>query len=119
MDPVRPKPPTPRAAMALAKALAYQDAADAPSTLRAYASDLKSFQAWCAKSGLEALPATPEVVGAYLTWPPLAKATLCRHCVGAWRPDPPLVWWTAMLGFRARRTVSDERCEAPGFPGGV
>ena len=66
MDPLKPKPPTPRAAMALAKAQAYQDAADAPSTLRAYASDLKSFQAWCAKSGLEALPATPEVVGAYL-----------------------------------------------------
>ena len=66
MDPVRPKPPTPRAAMALAKAQAYQDAADAPSTLRAYASDLRSFQAWCAKSGLEGLPATPEVVGAYL-----------------------------------------------------
>ncbi len=66
MDRTRSKPPTPRAAMALAKAQAYQDAADAPSTLRAYASDLKSFQAWCAKSGLEALPATPEVVGAYL-----------------------------------------------------
>jgi len=60
------KPPTARAAMAMAKAQAYQDAADAPSTLRAYASDLKNYQAWCGKNGLEALPATPEVVGAYL-----------------------------------------------------
>ena len=60
------KSPSARAAMALAKAQEYQDAADAPSTLRAYASDLKNFEAWCAKSGLVALPAAPEVVGAYL-----------------------------------------------------
>ncbi len=45
---------------------AYQDAADAPSTLRAYASDVKNFEAWCARHGMTALPATPEVVGAYL-----------------------------------------------------
>ena len=31
------KPPTARAAIALAKSQAYQDAADAPATLRAYA----------------------------------------------------------------------------------
>jgi integrase len=52
--------------MALARAQAYQDAADAPATLRAYASDLKNYQAWCARYGMTALPATPEVVGAYL-----------------------------------------------------
>ena len=28
------------------------------------------------------------------------------------RSDPPPVWWTPMLGFRARRTVSDE-CDPP------
>jgi integrase len=66
MPALKNKPPKPRAAMALAKAQAYQDAADAPATLRAYASDMKNFEAWCAMSGLEALPATPEVVGAYL-----------------------------------------------------
>lgn len=66
MDEPKTKPPTAGAAMAMAKAQAYQDAADAPSTLRAYASDLKNFQAWCARHGLVALPATPEVVGAYL-----------------------------------------------------
>ena len=52
--------------MALAKAQAYQDAADAPSTLRAYAADLKNFEAWCARHGFQALPAAPDVVGAYL-----------------------------------------------------
>ena len=37
------RPPTARAAIALAKSQAYQDAADAPATLRAYASDLANF----------------------------------------------------------------------------
>src|SRR5208283_2922842 len=60
------KPPTARAAMALAKSQAYQDAADAPATLRAYAGDLANYKAWCEKHGLEPMPATPEVVGAYL-----------------------------------------------------
>ena len=66
MDTPKAKPPSPRAAMALAKAQAYQDAADAPATLRAYASDLKNFEAWCARQSMTALPATPQVVGAYL-----------------------------------------------------
>ena len=60
------KPPTARAAMALAKSQAYQDAADAPATLKAYAADLANYEAWCRRSGLDAMPATPEVVGAYL-----------------------------------------------------
>ena len=60
------KPPTARAAIALAKAQAYQDAADAPATLRAYASDLANYQAWCAAHSFMPMPATPEVVGAYL-----------------------------------------------------
>jgi integrase len=52
--------------MALAKSQAYQDAADAESTLRAYAADLANFKAWCARHGFTAMPATAEVVGAYL-----------------------------------------------------
>ena len=60
------KPPTARAAIAFAKSQAYQDAADAPATLRAYASDLANYQAWCTAHNLTAMPATPEVVGAYL-----------------------------------------------------
>src|SRR5208283_3336498 len=39
------RPPTARAAMALAKSQAYQDAADAPATLRAYAADLANYKA--------------------------------------------------------------------------
>ena len=58
--------PTPRAAMALAKSKAYQDAADAPATLKAYATDWANFNAWCSKHGFIPMPATPEVVGAFL-----------------------------------------------------
>jgi integrase len=60
------RPPTARKAMALAKSKAYQDAADAAATLRAYATDVANFEAWCAKHGFTAMPATPDVVGAYL-----------------------------------------------------
>lgn len=66
MDKANPNPPNARVAMALAKSQAYQDAADAPATLRAYASDVANFEAWCLRNGLTAFPATPEVVGAYL-----------------------------------------------------
>jgi len=60
------KPPTARKAMLLAKSKAYQDGADAEATLRAYATDVANFGAWCAKHRFMAMPATPEVVGAYL-----------------------------------------------------
>lgn len=66
MEPTRPNPLSARAAMAMAKSKTYQDAADAPATLRAYASDLKNYEAWCVRHGMGSLPATPEVVGAYL-----------------------------------------------------
>jgi putative transposase len=32
--------------------------------------------------------------------------------------DPPPIWWTPMLGFRARRTVSDEH-DAANIPRGL
>ena len=57
---------SPRAALALAQSQAYQDVADAPSTLRAYAADLANYAAWCGAHGFTAMPATPDVVGAYL-----------------------------------------------------
>jgi integrase len=60
------KPPTARAAVALAKSQAYQDAADAPAALRAYAADMANYEAWCQRHGFAAMPATPEIVGAYL-----------------------------------------------------
>ena len=60
------KPPAPRAALAIAKSKAYQTAADAPATLRAYAADLAHFVAWCEAHGFQPMLASPETVGAYL-----------------------------------------------------
>ena len=60
------QPPTARAALAAAKAKAYQAAADAPATLRAYVADLANFKAWCHAHSLQPMPASPETVGAYL-----------------------------------------------------
>jgi len=64
--PVGEKPPAPRAALAMAKSKAYQAAADAPATLRAYAADLAHFKAWCEAHDFQPMPASPETVGAYL-----------------------------------------------------
>jgi hypothetical protein len=74
------KPPTARAAMALAKSQAYQDVADAASMPRAYAADPANFEAWCGKHGFQATPATPEVVGTYLR-PVRSRRSpsQCRH----------------------------------------
>jgi len=55
-----------RAAIGLAKSQAYQDAAYAPATLRAYATDLANYKAWCDRRSFVAMPGTPEVVGADL-----------------------------------------------------
>lgn len=38
----------------------------APATRRAYGSDFRIFEAWCAGRGITALPATPETVAAFL-----------------------------------------------------
>ena len=92
------KPPSPRAAMAMAKSQEYQDAADAPSTLRVYAGDLANFRAWCEKPGFTPMPATPEIVGAYLAaagegyaMPTLRRrvAAIARACGVAGRPLDP------------------------------
>jgi integrase len=88
------RPPAPRAAMALAMSQAYQDAADAPSTLKAYAADLAHYNAWCDRHGFVAMPAMPEVVGAYLAaagegyaMPTLRRrvAAIARACGAAGR----------------------------------
>jgi len=80
------KPPTARAAMALAKSQAYQDAADSSATLRAYAADLANYEAWCGKHGFQAMPATPEIVGAYLAaaGEGYAMPTLRSRAPAAW-----------------------------------
>lgn len=53
----RARPHSVRAAIALAKAQVYQDAADAKATLRAYAADVANSEAWCTKHGFAAMPA--------------------------------------------------------------
>jgi integrase len=55
-----------KAARSLARSQAYQSAADASSTLRAYKADLANFKAWCVERHLDPMPSTPEIVGAYL-----------------------------------------------------
>src|SRR4029077_5841416 len=104
------KPPAPRAAMALAKSQAYQDAADAPTTLRAF----------------DPMPATPEVVGAYLAaagegyaLPTLRRrvAAIARACGVAGHPldtKHPAVRETLRgigrkHGAPARRARTDDR----------
>ena len=49
------------------KARAYGEAAKAPNTRRAYASDWQHFAAWCNEHGLASLPAPNGTVAAYLT----------------------------------------------------
>jgi integrase len=86
--------PSAEAHLALAKA--YQSAADAPATLRAYAADLKYFREWCDAHGLQSMPAEADTVSAYLV--PQISATRCRRFGAAWRPlrgrtiSPDFLW---------------------------
>lgn len=59
----------------------YVAAAKAPATLRAYRSDWRLFDAWCADHGLTSMPATPETIALWLTdfAGVLACATLQRR----------------------------------------
>jgi len=45
---------------------AYQRASKADSTVRAYTSDARVFQDWCARYGFRSLPASPEAVAGFL-----------------------------------------------------
>ncbi|GJE14583.1 Tyrosine recombinase XerD [Methylobacterium longum] len=45
---------------------AYQQASKADSTVRAYRSDVRVFQAWCERYGFRSLPASPEAVAGFL-----------------------------------------------------
>ena len=50
----------------LSRARDYARQSALPATLRAYQSDFAAFQAWCGARGLEALPAVPQSVAAWL-----------------------------------------------------
>lgn len=49
-----------------ARAAAFAREARSPGTQRAYESDYRDFAAWCTRAGLDAIPAAPATVGAYL-----------------------------------------------------
>jgi integrase len=75
-------PATPATLAATAvEAEAYHSQARAAATLRAYRTDWRAFEIWCATHGLSALPATPETIALYIT--ELARdrkiATITRH----------------------------------------
>lgn len=59
----------------LARAASYAARSRADNTRRAYASDLRTFAAWCKERGVSALPAGPNVVAAFLA--SLADAGRC------------------------------------------
>jgi site-specific recombinase XerD len=57
-------------------------AAKAPSTRKAYQSDFRIFESWCAAHRLSSLPASPETIGLYITScviSRLAPATIARR----------------------------------------
>src|SRR5262245_57330031 len=65
----------------VAEAEAYHAQARAEATLRAYRSDWRAFEQWCAAHQLTALPAAPETVALYIT--EMARrakvSTITRH----------------------------------------
>lgn len=65
------------------QARAFRKKAKASETHRAYASDLKSFAAFCQSHGVEPMPADPAIVGLYVTHlaETHAVATIERHQV--------------------------------------
>ena len=62
---------------------AYQRASKADATVRAYTSDARVFQDWCARYGIRSLPATPEAVAGFLVHEAEAgrsASTIGRRC---------------------------------------
>jgi hypothetical protein len=53
-------------ALAAEKARNYAAEARAGNTRRAYAADWRDFSSWCARKGVESLPAIPSVVALYI-----------------------------------------------------
>lgn len=57
-------------------------AAKAPATQKAYQSDLRIFESWCAAHGLASLPAAPQTIALYIAScvvARLAPATIARR----------------------------------------
>lgn len=56
----------PETARALAKSHHYRTTAQAAATVSAYAADIERYSLWCAHRDLVAIPAEPEIIGAYI-----------------------------------------------------
>ena len=64
----------------------------APATRRAYQTDVDAFIGWCRERGVEALPAEPEAVAAFLAHEAgrgLRASTIARRASAATGPPPP------------------------------
>jgi site-specific recombinase XerD len=62
----RETPPPPALDRDLERAAAYAASALSPATRRAYENDWRAFVDWCARHGLQAIPAAPATVAAFL-----------------------------------------------------
>ncbi|MCJ2124761.1 site-specific integrase [Methylobacterium sp. J-077] len=62
--PTDDSPSLPAEAAAIVRA--YQQASKAASTVRAYTSDAREFQAWCGRYGFRSMPASPEAVAGFI-----------------------------------------------------
>lgn len=100
---------------------AYQRASKAEATVRAYSSDWREFQAWCARTGYSSAPASPEAVAGFLVAGAEAgrsASTIGRRCAAisyahklAKQADPTddEEVRSAMKGIRRRVGVAPKR----------
>lgn len=100
---------------------AYQRASKADATVRAYTTDWREFQAWCARTGFPSAPASPEAVAAFLVSEAEAgrsASTIGRRCAAisyahklAKQTDPTAdeEVRAAMKGIRRRVGVAPKR----------
>ena len=106
---------------AIALVRAYQRASKAEATVRAYSSDWREFQGWCARTGFPSAPASPEAVAAFLVAEAEAgrsASTIGRRCAAisyahklAKEPDPTddEEVRATMKGIRRRIGVAPKR----------
>ena len=73
-------PALPAADLEAAAAFARQE--KAPATRAAYQSDFADFRIWCLSKGVDALPASPETVAAYLAHE--AESGLAASTISKW-----------------------------------
>jgi len=94
------KPPTPRAALSLAKSKAYQDAADVPAALRAYASNRGNYKGWCEKPMVVKLDSLPVLATAACSKTAIIEKAdvVCRWQSLQWQRPTTSVSPVAALG---------------------